>query len=102
MRASDHSGNSVSPCSPTIWAWTEVGATPVRRAISQRRREVSSTVPEANTRSGGSPEASWASMVRTSQGLVTMTMIACGATSRTSRTIEPTIFALVAASSMRV
>ena len=56
--------------------------TPALLAISQRRREESRTVPEDSTRFAGRPVIFWATMVRTSQGLVTSMMIALGATDR--------------------
>ena len=71
--AVDQTGNSVSPCSPTMLAWTLGTATPARRASSQRSREVSRTVPEEKMRPAGSPEIFCAATVRTSQGLVTRT-----------------------------
>ena len=71
--APDHTGNSVSPCSPTMLAWTLATATPARRASSHRSRDVSSTVPEEKTRYVGSPKIFWAATVSTSQGLVTKT-----------------------------
>ena len=66
-------GNSVSPCSPTMLAWTLVRETPALCASSQRSRDVSRTVPEEKTRDDGSPEIFCAATVSTSQGLVTST-----------------------------
>ena len=48
--ADDHRAISLSPCSPTIEAWTLVTPTPSRWARRWRSRDVSSTVPLPITR----------------------------------------------------
>jgi len=95
-------GNWLSPCSPAMLACTELAATPARSARRQRRREVSSTVPEANRRSGGRPVCSCASTVSTSQGFETITNTAFGDASTSSGIIFEKIRAFVPTSCSRV
>ncbi len=97
-----HSGNSVSPCSPTMSACTLAVLTPARSARRQRRREVSSTVPDPKIRDAGRPVARCATTVMTSAGFVTMRNTASGACSTSIGMSDSMIAAFVAASSMRV
>lgn len=102
MEAVLHIGTSESPCSPQMTAWTLLMATSHSPAISQRRRDESSTVPEPMTCPSGRPEIFSAACVMTSTGLVTSIRTASGDCS----TIPGTIFfissTVLPARSMRV
>ena len=71
IRATDHIGNSLSPCSPMIEACTLAVEMRARSAIRRRSRDESSTVPLEITRLVGRPEMRCATIVSTSHGLVT-------------------------------
>ncbi len=84
-----------------MWACTLLVETPARRASSERRRDVSSTVPEEKTRERGRPETREAITVITSQGFVTRRYTASGASSRRPGIIDSMIPALTPARSVR-
>ena len=85
-----------------MWACTERASTPARWAIAHRRRDVSSTQPDANSRAGSIPVCSTASIVSTSHGFVTTITIACGDALTSCGIIVRKMRALVSMSSRRV
>ena len=77
MLAADQTGNSGRRAHQTF-AWTLLMETPALLAISQRRREESSTVPEESTRFGGQAGDLLGNDGENVTGLVTSMMIALG------------------------
>ena len=76
MFALDQTATSLSPCSPSMNAWTLRLSTPSLRPRRHLTRAVSRTVPEPMTRSGGNPESESAYPVRMSTGFATTSRIA--------------------------
>ena len=102
IRATDHIGNSLSPCSPMIEACTLAVEMRARSAIRRRSRDESSTVPLEITRLVGRPEMRCATIVSTSHGLVTRMKIASGEASTSLGIIAFRMRALSLTSSRRL
>lgn len=67
-----------SPCSPITHPWQDVGATPNRCDIKNRKREESKLVPEPMTRFFGKPLNFQATYVRMSTGFDTISRMVSG------------------------
>ena len=102
MFAELQTGTSLSPCSPTMNAWTERASTPKWSDRAARKRAVSRIVPDPMTRSGGRPDRRHDSYDRMSTGFVATRMMPFGLASATCGTIWPKIAVFLRTRSRRV
>ena len=76
--ALDHTGNSVSPCSPIMYAWTFLASISNSSDNAYLNLELSSTVPLPITLFLGNPDNLYVIYVNISTGFATTSNIAFG------------------------